>query len=79
MKATEFKQRIGKAMAVAGVERDSLFAHADSSALDVDKAWELGFLQGWLMCLRNVMELKETKWKPAQTKSANSCEQDENG
>ena len=56
MNTDEFKKRITEGMQAAGVERDSLFAHAESEALDVDKAWKFGFLQGWLMCLRDVVK-----------------------
>ena len=53
MKDDDFQERMKEARSWAAVEGDSLFAHAESEALDVDKAWEFGFLQGWLMCLRD--------------------------
>ena len=53
MSDDDFQERIKEAKSWAAVERDSLFAHAETEALDVDKAWEFGFLQGWMMCLRD--------------------------
>lgn len=48
-----FSQRMKDAMIDAGVEKDSFFAHVEPEALGVDKAWQFGFLQGWLMCLKD--------------------------
>jgi len=63
----DFHKRMKEAKSWAAVERDSLFAHAETEALDVDKAWEFGFLQGWMMCLRdhvkeNHKQMMEPKW-----------------
>lgn len=64
----DFQERMKEAKSWAAVERDSLFAHAETEALDVDKAWEFGFLQGWMMCLRdqvkeNHEQMKKAKWR----------------
>ena len=55
MEMEEFSKRMKDALKDAGPERDSLFAHAESAVLDVDKAWQFGFYQGWLMCLKDVV------------------------
>lgn len=56
----DFHKRMKEAKSWAAVERDSLFAHAEETALDVDKAWEFGFLQGWMMCLLD--QVKKRPW-----------------
>ncbi len=72
----DFHRRMKEAKSWAGVERDSLFAHAEAEALDIDKAWEFGFLQGWMMCLRDQVKenhklMSEPKWKDAQLPGKN--------
>ena len=59
----DFHKRMKEAKSWAAVERDSLFAHAEETALDVDKAWEFGFLQGWMMCLRDQMKENHREMK----------------
>lgn len=69
MSDADFQQKIKEAKSWAAVERDSLFAHAEANALDVDKAWEFGFLQGWMMCLRD--QVKETQKQHDQIRYRN--------